>query len=366
MRSRTWSSACARRVHSAAGSATACWGMTGPWAWRWRAGPWASPGAAHRPARLAPGVPSGRRSGTAPPAAAAGTPRAGPSSSGPSPNRSWARARMASRAGPAWAPRASTAMVCPRDRPSMAMALMLVAGAGPRPAVRLRTWINVSGKPAAVRTSRAAGRACRPRRLATTSSSTWAGPGGGVRAAAGGSPEGWHPAWRCAALAASAPPASASTRARSAPRRACTAAATAPSTRGAPHSATRLRRSPGSKSRAISALSTALPMSMSTTTPSGLSTWRMASATRAGSVPRGRPGSASPPAAASRTSGPAISRASSSTPSASAALWETRTRPITGDLRGQACPPQARAAVRNSMPEEVAPGSWCPALRGPR
>src|SRR5690242_8954736 len=55
----------------------------------------------------------------------------------------------------------------------------------------------------------------------------------------------------------------------------------------------------------------------------------MASRTRAASVPSGAPGASRPPAVASRTSGPPMPRASSATPSASLALWETITIPIT-------------------------------------
>jgi hypothetical protein len=50
--------------------------------------------------------------------------------------------------------------------------------------------------------------------------------------------------------------------------------------------------------------------------------------TRSASVPS-TPGSPMPPAASSVSSGPAISRASATTPSASSALWETMTIPIT-------------------------------------
>jgi len=345
---RVRSRASSRRPHSSRGSAMVCPGMTGTVKWRWRAGPMTMPPEALSPASSAP-VPRG------PAAGAAGEATAG--SSGPSPKLSPARARRAARAGPAWAPQASTTMVWPWQRPSMAMALMLFASTGPRPLERLRTTMWAAGNRPAVCTNRAAGRACSPSRLATTrravrTEGSMAGPAG---------PAGSRSGLSWAVLPASAPRASSSTSSRPPPSRARTAADTAPSTRGAAHRATLARSSGASRSRAISALSTALPRSIRTTTPSPESACRTASATSTGSVPRGRPGRFRPPAAASRTSVPAISRASSSTPSASAALWETMTIPITGrsPRAAQAWPwsAQVSAAVRSSSQAEVAPGS---------
>ena len=129
----------------------------------------------------------------------------------------------------------------------------------------------------------------------------------------------------CSAFARSAPRASAATSSRLEPTRAAAAAATAPSTIGAAASTT--RTSSPAISTAISALISALPRSISTSTPSGEARARIASMTTIASVPIAPGGSAMPPAASIATSSPPISRASSTTPSASFALCETMTSP---------------------------------------
>src|SRR4029453_16263375 len=94
------------------------------------------------------------------------------------------------------------------------------------------------------------------------------------------------------------------------------------------------RRSAETMSSAISALSTALPRSISTSTPSPWSARSIASATRTASVPSAGSGASIPPASSIGTS-PPIPRASSATPAASVALCETITRPTIG-LSGRA------------------------------
>src|SRR5262249_52828370 len=79
-----------------------------------------------------------------------------------------------------------------------------------------------------------------------------------------------------------------------------------------------------------SALISALPRSMSTSTPSSDIARSIAARTRSASVPSA-PGSSIPPAASSASSGPPISRASVTTPSASASLWETTTMPTNSE-----------------------------------
>ena len=130
----------------------------------------------------------------------------------------------------------------------------------------------------------------------------------------------------CERFIASAPRASAATSSSEAPPFAEAAAATAPSTRGA--SLSRTREPSSTISVAISALMSALPRSISTSTPSSDSARSMAACTRVASVPT-EPSSI-PPAASIFTSSPPISRASSTTPSASEALWETTTSPTMG------------------------------------
>ena len=130
----------------------------------------------------------------------------------------------------------------------------------------------------------------------------------------------------CSLFIRRAPAASRATSSSDAPAPASAAAATQPSTSGASES--RIGPPPGSAiSTAISALITALPRSISTSTPSGERTRSTAWRTRSASVPIS-PDSI-PPADSMATSAPPISRASSITPSASAALWETMTRPTT-------------------------------------
>ena len=99
-----------------------------------------------------------------------------------------------------------------------------------------------------------------------------------------------------------------------------------PSTSGASLITTR-SLSP-SISIANSVLISALPRSMSTSTPSSDIARSIAARTRSASVPSA-PGSSIPPAASSASSSPPISRARATTPSASASLWETTTMPTT-------------------------------------
>src|SRR5438132_30603 len=120
-----------------------------------------------------------------------------------------------------------------------------------------------------------------------------------------------------------APRAAAATPSRSLSMEASTAAMTAPSTKGALLSSTRPAPS-GSCSIAIWVLSTALPRSTSTSTPSAPRTSWIAPAMAVASVPS-RP-SAVPPATAILTLPWVIWAASSRTPSASCRLCETRTR----------------------------------------
>ena len=81
-------------------------------------------------------------------------------------------------------------------------------------------------------------------------------------------------------------------------------------------------------------------------TPSGERTRSTAWRTRSASVPISP--LSIPPAASMATSPPPISRASSMTPSASAALWETMTRPTTGALR-----PDARWSISTGCTERT-------------
>ena len=143
---------------------------------------------------------------------------------------------------------------------------------------------------------------------------------------------------------ASAPRASAATSSSGAPPRAATAAATVPSTSGASLIST--RPPPSSISIANSVLISALPRSMSTSTPSSDIARSIAARTRSASVPSA-PGSSIPPAASSASSSPPISRASATTPSASASLWETTTRPTKLRVRRRG------AADRSGAPRDA-------------
>ena len=344
----------------------------------------------------APAAPAAPAASTAPPAPTAPT---APSrwSSGGSPKFSSARRRTASRAAAACGPRARTRISSPQRTPRVATAFRLRALTGPRPAVTSATVTSASN-PAAVRTNSAAGRAWRPSRFATTRRRVGPSAAGAVRKACAGAPSTSSPLCigapvaagagcavsaccsRWAALAASPPRASSATFSREPPSRAATAAATAPSTNGASVSRMRSRRSRETRSRAISADSTALPRSMSTRTPSSDQASSMARATSAASVPSGLPGWSRPPATAIRRPSPPICAASSATPSASCALWLTRTSPITAPpslahtrtgpitappLREQREPVRSRlapatsavAAVSSRSHDEVAPGS---------
>ncbi len=185
------------------------------------------------------------------------------SSSIGSPKFSSARAFSAASASAASGPSAVTTISSPCRTPSVATWLMLLALAMRAP---LLTRTSVSNCPAVV-TKRAAGRAWSPSRLPTSrvidSPPLGGGSAGGAAGASGSPPS-------CSRLTASALSASASTCSTGAPTMACTAAAMAPSTSGAWLRKTRARCSSGKKSSAVSALSSALPKSISTTTPSSL------------------------------------------------------------------------------------------------
>src|SRR5206468_3594405 len=177
-------------------------------------------------------------------------------------------------------------------------------------------------------------------RTTNSSSPSWSPPGSGTSASDGGRGEvlcAWAKfAWRRASRSGRsaiaqgdtfsiwlAPSAAAATPSRSLSIEASTAAITAPSTKGALLSST--RPSPtGNCSIAIWVLSTALPRSTSTSTPSGPRTSSIAPRIAVASVPS-RP-SAVPPATAIFTRPWVICAASSRTPSASCRLCETRTR----------------------------------------
>ena len=166
-----------------------------------------------------------------------------------------------------------------------------------------------------------------------------------------------------------------------APAAAETAATTSPSTSGA-GTARRARESSSAISRASSAESTALPMSISTTTPSPSSARLTASLMATASVPN--PPSSSPAATSSASSPPcSISPARATAASASARLWETTTRPTVIDVPAPRAAAARRPAVRptsppgpgaphcarrGSWPGPSAPpaGRWRPARRRPR
>ena len=175
-------------------------------------------------------------------------------------------------------------MSWPRSAPSVATLDRLAAGTQAEPVVLLRRATRASSMRTAC-TTRAAGRACSPCALVTTKAAvsvsgptpTVSGPGRSPRPGVG--------APRCDALPARAPQASAATSSRSAPAAAATAATIRPSTRGAGQSSTPARACSSSRSSASSADSTALPRSISTTTPVPESALVIASRIWAASVP---------------------------------------------------------------------------------
>ena len=246
---------------------------------------------------------------------------AGAAAPSSSPNPASASSRSAASASAAWAPLARATIVSPWRTASMMSALRLRASAGPRPVVSSATETAAS-KRLTVSTTRAAGRACSPSRLGTSSRSS--APPSAI-AAGSGAGRRLHPraARPSCPSAARASPATSSS---DAPVRARAAAATAPSTIGASHSRT---RTSSTISAAISALITALPRSIRTSTPSSLRAASIADSTSAMSVPISPGGSAIPPAGSITTSSPPIWRASSTTPAASVALCETMTSPTT-------------------------------------
>ncbi|MNQ72922.1 hypothetical protein D3C85_876380 [compost metagenome] len=190
----------------------------------------------------------------------------------------------------------------------------------------LSPFCNLSSAAKGLRaaTRRAAGRTCRPWGLSTTTSqrSQPSSAGGAASITAEASLAG-----SMACLGPNAPSASAATSSRPRPAPAATTAARVPSTSGAGQSRTLALSSGGSSSSAVSALSRALPRSISTSTPLPSSASSIALITAMASVPMGCAGS-STPAASSRRAGLPSCAASSCNPAARVALWETTTMPI--------------------------------------
>ena len=293
---------------------------------RWRAGPMATPaeagdaGRARRPAR---GARDGgrRRPGDGRRASAA---RRRARCRRRSPRRP-ARAAPSS-ASAACGPDAVTTSVSPKRAPSATTLVRLVARTGAPPPCLGHADLGVvvahdpdeERRRARVQADRVADLEARLG-VGGRASGAGASASGAAAAAPASTPS-------CDAFMASAPRASAATSSSDAPPRAATAAATVPSTSGASLIST--RPPPSSISIANSVLISALPRSMSTSTPSSDIARSIAARTRSASVPSA-PGSSIPPAASSASSSPPISRASATTPSASASLWETTTRPTT-------------------------------------
>src|SRR4051794_20380173 len=322
MSARAASRAASSARRSSAGSAAGASESVGSGARSRWAGPTATPGATGRPRSASPAAgasvgAAARGSG------AAAVPDELAAGSSSSPKLSSASALIAASARAASGPLARTTISWPCLTPRVASAVSERALAGPRPVVALDTS-TVASADAAAPTNRAAGRACSPSRLPTTTRSS--SPSAAAAAGAGAAPSSpAPPPSSSSTFARSAPRASAATSSRPRPPRAAAAAATAPSTSGAAASTTRV--SPGPISTAISALISALPRSMSTSTPASEATFSIASRTTIASVPIAPRGSAMPPAASIATPSPPISRASSTTPSASFAECETMTRP---------------------------------------
>ena len=133
----------------------------------------AIPGDAGSPVRTDPGAGGGPENGAAPASTrrerpvGASAPACGRASCG-SPKSSSAKRRMAAKASSACGPEARTRISSPWRTPRVATAFRLRALAGPRPVVTLATLTSAS-KPAAVRTSIAAGRAWSPDAFSTVS-----------------------------------------------------------------------------------------------------------------------------------------------------------------------------------------------------
>ena len=161
------------------------------------------------------------------------------------------------------------------------------------------------------------------RNKAAGSGSGAACPGSG--AAEGASPAGASSASFCIVAACRA---AFRTSARESPAEAWIAATKAPSTSGPPLRRVRAASPSSIIDMASFALRTALPRSARITTPAPVSARAIASAIRTASVPSDP--SAVPPAATRRTDSPAISRATSTTPAAIRAEWETTTIPTSG------------------------------------
>ena len=196
-------------------------------------------------------------------------------------NRRLARVSRCSTASWACGPEARTSTSCPRRAARVATRLRLPAGTGPAPVVRLR---SCDGRVERAHLADQSGGRPRVQPVGVLDGEDADDSSARPRTGAGASPSVGDDRW--ADLPISASRASAATSARLAPPAAATAATMRPSTMGAGESVTRSRIE-GSRSRssASSALSTALPRSMSTTTPAGPSARSIASLMLTASVP---------------------------------------------------------------------------------
>ncbi len=232
----------------------------------------------------------------------------------------------------------------------------LRAGTGPRPEVRLETSQEQENRQA-VCTNAAAGRAWSPYGFSTVSmnSAVSDGAAGDSRSSAETTSEGFLP-WSCCCLAVRPRSASRATSSRLPPTWAHTAAAMAPSTSGAGHTLIRLAAEASNSSRAVWALSTALPKSINTSRPSGQAMSCKTSEMWTESVPRSSWFSPTPLATATGKSREVICKTSSRTASASFVLCETNTRPTMFSSPYEAAL-QTDASARNKSQLDVAPGS---------
>ena len=282
-----------------------------------------------------------------------------------------------------WAcgPEARTSTSWPCRAASVATRLRLPAGTGPAPVVRLRSWTDAS-RPRTSLTSRAAGRACSPCGFSTVKTPTTSSRRPTrvrVRRRARPARTGARP------CPCSAPRASAATSARLAPPAAATAATKALDDRR------RRERHPvadggsSSRSSASSALSTALPRSIRTTTPAGPSARSMASLMRdrVGAERRlVEPGGHLDPHRAAvqhlrrqRDRGPRqraavgdddqadAGRSGRRSPGASVMSLRSARRHVSSAQDGSE---RRSVAASSSRATVVAPGSWWPTLRSPR
>ena len=246
---------------SAAGSETGPAGSEAARRRRKRTGPAAIPGETGRP--RADGSPASCRAAVeaAGPAAAP----AGSASASASPNPASASARTAPSARAADAPVALTRSSWPFRAPSTATPFRLRALTGPRPAVTFATRRSASGYRPASWTSRIAGRAWSPSRFFTVRRSWRRSPAARLVCPGRGRLGAAAPSW--VRLGSSAPRASAAACSSELRQARLGRGRTAPSTSGAAQEDAAPRPG-GSRSRAVSALSTAPPRSISTSTPS--------------------------------------------------------------------------------------------------